>query len=102
VGGGDLRTDAGTVAEIARAERLDDGRWLLAATGVHRIRVVRWLEDDPYPRAEVEPWPDTDPTTDPALADAVVTRLRRLLALRTEAGLPAPPATVQLDPEPVT
>ena len=54
VGGGDVRTDVGTVARIVEAAELPDGRWALAAVGVRRIRVVEWLPDDPYPRAEVE------------------------------------------------
>lgn len=58
VGGGDVRTDVGTLASIAEAEPLPDGRWMLVARGLHRIRVERWLPDDPYPRAEIVDWPD--------------------------------------------
>ena len=58
VGGGDLRTTVGTVARIIEAVELDDGRWALGTVGVRRVRVARWLDDDPYPRAEVEDWPD--------------------------------------------
>src|SRR5688500_13997113 len=58
VGGGDVRTHAGTVARIAEARQFADGRWALAAVGMRRIRVEAWLEDDPYPRAEVVEWPD--------------------------------------------
>ena len=49
VGGGDIRTDTGTLARIADAQELPDGRWGLVAVGTRRIRVSRWLEDDPYP-----------------------------------------------------
>jgi Lon protease-like protein len=58
VGGNDLRFDVGTVARIVQAHRLDDGRWVLMTAGEHRLRVQRWLPDDPYPRAEVTPLPD--------------------------------------------
>ncbi len=58
VGGGDVRTMVGTMAQIVEAAEMPDGRWALGAVGTHRIRVVRWLEDDPFPRAEIEPWPD--------------------------------------------
>jgi Lon protease-like protein len=58
VGGGDVRVDVGCVAEVVRAEPLADGGWMLACVGVERIRVHRWLPDDPFPRAEVAPWPD--------------------------------------------
>jgi uncharacterized protein len=33
VGGGDLRTDVGTVARILRAEQLDEDRWFVIAVG---------------------------------------------------------------------
>jgi Lon protease-like protein len=97
VGGGDVRSDVGTVASITEAAELPDGRWVLTTVGVRRIRVLRWLEDDPYPRADVEDWADEDPGV--ALAarhDEVVTRLRRALALQAELGDAAPPATVEL------
>ena len=58
VGGGDARFDVGTVAQIVRAEQLPDGGWVLATVGLRRLRVVRWLPDDPYPRAEVVDFPD--------------------------------------------
>jgi len=37
VGGGDQRTDVGTVARIANVAELEDGRLLVVATGVRRI-----------------------------------------------------------------
>ena len=58
VGGGDERVDVGTVARIANVAELDDGRMLVVATGVRRVRVAEWLPDDPYPRALVEDLPD--------------------------------------------
>jgi Lon protease-like protein len=58
VGGGDVRTDVGTLAQIVETRELPDGRWLLGVVGMERIRVERWLPDDPYPRAEIVPWPD--------------------------------------------
>jgi Lon protease-like protein len=53
VGGGDTRFDVGTVARVVRAQDLPDGGFALATVGIKRIRVIRWLPDDPYPRAEV-------------------------------------------------
>jgi Lon protease-like protein len=58
VGGGDLRTGAGTVVALVQAQRMADGRWLAVFGGTERFGVVRWLDDDPYPRADVERWPD--------------------------------------------
>ena len=70
VGGGDTRFDVGTVARIVRARQLPDGGYALATVGIRRLRVVRWLPDEPYPRAEavdlVEPSagsPGPDPAT---------------------------------------
>jgi Lon protease-like protein len=102
VGGGDVRSDAGTVARILEAQELPDGRWALLCVGDRRIRVVRWLPDDPHPWAEVEDWPDPPP--DPGDADVVaaaVARLRRVLALAAEAGDDASPATIELSDDPV-
>src|SRR5688572_25865098 len=61
VGGGDVRTDVGTVARIVQADEMPDGRFALGAVGVRRVRVQRWLDDDPYPRAELADWPDVTP-----------------------------------------
>jgi len=43
----------GTVARVVRAQQLPDGGYALATVGVRRIRVARWLPDDPFPQAEV-------------------------------------------------
>ncbi|MFW0785916.1 LON peptidase substrate-binding domain-containing protein [Gordonia sp. CPCC 206044] len=58
VGGGDVRTDIGTFAQIDEVERAPDGRAALMCTGSERFRVVEWLPDDPYPRAVVETLPE--------------------------------------------
>ncbi len=102
VGGADVRTHVGTVARIAEAARFDDGRWALAAVGVRRLRVQRWLDDDPFPRAEVHDWPDPEPvaTLDDDYTE-VAALLRRSLALKAELGEEAAPATVTLIADPV-
>src|SRR5262245_17759750 len=63
VGGNDVRTAVGTVATIVQAQELDDGRWVLGTVGTRRIRVGSWLPDEPYPRADVDDWPDEAPTS---------------------------------------
>lgn len=101
VGGGDHRTDIGTVASIVRAEELPDGRWALIATGGRRIRVLRWLEDDPYPRAEVDVLAEPPWTAEAEAALPGAERLvRRSLALRAELDEPTPPMAVALSPDP--
>lgn len=102
VGGGEVRSVVGTVAEIAQAEQFDDGRWAVIAVGTRRVRVTRWLDDLPYPRAEVEDWPD-DETGDVGALEAAyrqqVALLRRVLAMTAEMGRPASPtADVADDP----
>ncbi len=100
VGGGDLRTLAGTVARVEHAERFDDGRWALMCVGDRRIRVDRWFDDAPYPQAEVTEWPDGPSTVADGDYQTLVGLLRRTLALKTEIGEPAVPATVDLDDDP--
>lgn len=107
VGGGDHRSDFGSVARIVEAEEFPDGRWALVAVGEERFRVTRWLDDDPYPRAEIEPWPDGggEPLDVERFRD-VEARFRRCLALASELGLdigrypdriePSPTGTMQL------
>jgi Lon protease-like protein len=58
VGGGDTRFDVGTLAQIVRAQELADGGFVLATVGIKRLRVARWLPDDPYPQAEVVDFPE--------------------------------------------
>lgn len=60
VGGGDVRTDVGTVARIVSHRLLDGGRMAVLAVGERRIKISEWLEDAPYPQAIAETWPCED------------------------------------------
>ena len=101
VGGGDVRFDVGTRALISDAVELDDGRWILILAGEERVRVRRWLPDDPYPRAEVAVCAEA-----PAGPEAVRRRdelerlLRTVLAQKAELGegAGAGPADLSTDP----
>ena len=102
VGGGDVRTSVGTVARIVEAAELPDGRWYLAAVGTTRLRIDEWLPDDPYPQAEVTVLDERAPGDGArGLLDDATRVLRQVLALRAELGEAAPPATVDLDTDPV-
>ena len=110
VGGGDVRSGVGTVARILEAVPFEDGRWALGVVGTRRVRITAWLDDDPYPRAEVEDWDDTTTDASGDLADsahhaaraaAVVATLRRVLAARAELGDAVAPATQELSDDPV-
>jgi uncharacterized protein len=87
VGGGDVRSDVGTVARMVEVAEFDDGRYAVTSVGVRRVRILRWLDDDPYPRAEVEGFEDTAigiPLDDDYAA--VRHQLSRAWALRAELG----------------
>jgi Lon protease-like protein len=105
VGGGDTRVDVGTVARIVEAARAPDGRFLLSTVGTERLRVRRWLDDDPYPRAEVDLLPEPKVRDRDAAAEAVLgvqRRLVRVLALSAELGDRAAPVdAAALDTDPV-
>ncbi len=96
VGGGEVRSDVGTIAHIIRTKQLDDGSSAVLAVGTGRIRVIRWQPDDPYPCSDVVAWPD-EVTTDPdrlvELYTLRTTEVRGLLALGSELGLACAPAT---------
>lgn len=98
VGGGDVRAPLGTRARIVDAVPLHDGRWYLVLVGLDRIRVERWLPEDPFPRAEVEVV-DEQPGSDGTRRQVVERLLRRALAFKAELGEPAAAATVVFDPD---
>jgi len=101
VGGGDRRTDVGTVARVLRTEELEDGRALVIAVGTRRLQVEQWLPDDPYPRAEVADRADThDHQAVQDVVTATVPRLRRVLALQADLGQDAVAPTFDVAEEP--
>jgi len=53
VGGGDQRFDIGTTAQVLQVEA-PDGPLQVVARGGRRFRVSKWIEEEPFPRAEVE------------------------------------------------
>jgi Lon protease-like protein len=101
VGGGEVRFDVGTVARIVQAGRLDDGRWVLVTMGERRVRVRRWLPDDPYPLAEVETLTDPPVAADRNAVPEIARALRRVLALRAELGEAVAGVDVGLSDDPV-
>jgi Lon protease-like protein len=104
VGGGDQRFGVGTVARIVEAARTPDGRYLLATVGTERFRVKKWLDDDPFPRAEVDVLGEPKRVPDGAgeRRDDVQRLLGRVLAMSAELGDPvAPVGSAALDDDPV-
>lgn len=97
VGGGDQRFATACLASIIESHRYDDGRFGILAAGTDRVRITAWLDDAPYPCAEVESWPDADEAPpDDDTVTAVRSAARRMFALAAEAGIDAPPATMDL------
>lgn len=104
VGGGDQRASIGTAAVIRTVAPLGQGRFNLVAAGVRRITVLEWLADDPYPRADVEDWPDAavEPGDERAAVAASVAELAGrvpavvTLAARVAAAAPARPRPLEL------
>ena len=80
---GQVRSDLGVLTRILRARQVEGERWILETECLERLRVRRWLADDPYPRALTEPWPDPPaPAGTAAGPTALVTEaFRRIVAL---------------------
>ena len=109
VGGDDVRSDVGAMARLADVRPAGPNLLWVLAVGVRRIRVQRWLPDDPYPQAEIEAWPDEpdaaggEPDPPPLLADlpSLVTTARGLaarLAGHPEPEIPDEPVALGDDP----
>jgi Lon protease-like protein len=102
VGGGDKRFDVGTTAEVLQVEA-PDGPLAVVARGGQRFRVIQWLEDDPYPQAEVEFLEEIDPLVrDPEQLPALETLVRETLTYLEGENLQASwPADIELAEDPV-
>jgi Lon protease-like protein len=92
VGGHDQRFGVATVARIAQAAELPDGRWFLVAVGTRRVGVVEWLADDPYPVALVDertelPWPATAPEEARQALASAEQAVRQTLALAVQVAV---------------
>lgn len=103
VGGGDVRSDVGTMAHIEQVVDLGGGQTGLLARGTRRVRIDEWLPDDPYPRAEATEWPD-EPVTDVGALTTryadTITALRVVLAAAAELGWSGAPATFEAPDDP--
>jgi Lon protease-like protein len=101
VGGGDVRFDVATVTAILDAGLDERGIIRLDTVGTRRVRVARWLEDDPYPRAEVVDFAQPDPATLDMTVLANTERIvRQSLALRAELLDGGVPYNIALDDDP--
>jgi Lon protease-like protein len=101
VGGGEQRFSVGTAAEIGQIAA-EQGIVGLVAQGTSRFEVKAWLDDDPYPRAEVRPLDELvwDPALE-ALRAETEQLVRRTLALASEFTEDMWPSDVELAGEPI-
>lgn len=97
VGGGEQRSDLGTIVKVLDSEELPDGRWVAVTAGVKRIRVTKWLPDGPYPVAGIEEVKDLEPgEAGETLRESVQRLLRKVGALLAESGEVGPPVDMEL------
>jgi Lon protease-like protein len=99
VGGGDVRFGVGTVARIVSVEP-SAGSIVLLATGTARFEVVRWLGDDPFPRAQVRELAalELDGST-PSELEAAESVVRATISHASEFVELPWPADIELAPE---
>jgi Lon protease-like protein len=101
VGGGEKRFSIGTVATIVQLEA-EEGVIGLIAQGGRRVSITKWLDEDPYPQAEVTELPQLD--WDDDLAELLVRAedvVRRALALASEFTDSAWSPDIELSDDPI-
>ena len=101
VGGGEHRFPVGTIAQITDLDAAEDFV-VLIAEGTRRVEVTNWLQDDPYPKAEIRilddlVWSDA---LQP-LRDKAERSVRSLLQLATELTGDGWPSNIELAADPV-
>jgi hypothetical protein len=101
VGGGELRFPVGTIARITDLDASEEFV-VLIAEGTRRIQVTEWLEDDPYPKAEIRILDDFewDDSIAPLRGRAEVA-VRSLLDLATRLTGEGWPSDIDLADDPV-
>jgi uncharacterized protein len=103
VGGGDQRFEVGTTARVLQIEA-PDGPLQVVAKGDRRFRVIEWLDEDPYPQAEVEFLDEfsTD-EVEPSVLESTEKVVRDTLAYLLELDLSIPwPTDIELADDPVS
>jgi Lon protease-like protein len=84
VGGADKRTSVGSIVQILGSHSLVDGKTLLMIEGVSCFEIAKWLEDAPYPRAEVRDRCCDEVMIEPGLLKSTESAVRALRALQSE------------------
>jgi uncharacterized protein len=99
--GGGQHFSTGSVVRLMGSTDLEDGSVMIVTVGTDRLRVDRWLDDDPYPRAIVErlPMPTEGESAATLVADCLgllATLLAHASELGSDVGLSMP--TLSDDP----
>lgn len=84
VGGGDQRVAVGASVVVEHVEPIGDDRFFVVVRGEARLEVVRWLDDAPYPVAEVVELPALGSAPSEAEVHRTVTAVRRARAMLSE------------------
>jgi Lon protease-like protein len=89
--------EIGCSARISRVlERFEDGRFNVLVEGASPFRLLRRIDDLPYPAGDVEVLLDEEPTVEADVADAARRRYADLVAEVTDER-PEPEALAELD-----
>jgi len=86
VGGGDVRSSVGVEVEVEYLSTGADGRSMLVVRALERLQVTEWLDEAPYPRAQVRRLPSEDFTGNHDLLKQTMAVVRRTRALLSEVG----------------
>ncbi len=101
VGGGDDRFGVGTLVRVSGVADLEDGHKAVVVAGLERINVVKWLEDDPHPWAEVIPAPDEQADDAEDLLEEARRQLERVMALASELGADTAEVDLEVSDDPL-
>ncbi len=101
VGGGEHRFQIGTVAQVTRVET-SEGFIGLIAQGERRIEVLNWLDDDPFPQADVRNVDELEWSEEQRpLLDRAEQLVRRTISRASEFVELQWPADIELSDDPV-
>ncbi len=101
VGGGDDRFGVGTLVRVSGVADLEDGHKAVVVAGLERINIVKWLEDDPHPWAEVIPAPDEQADDAEDLLEEARRQLERVMALASELGADTAEVDLEVSDDPL-
>jgi Lon protease-like protein len=89
--------EIGCSARIVRlVDTAEDGRMDILVEGAQPFRLLRRIDDLPYPAGDIEPLEDFDPEADPSLAERARARYAELVEKATEES-PDPDSISGLD-----